>query len=304
MNPHTVIIICGPTAVGKTAVAINLAKILRTEIISADSRQCFKELNIGVAKPSTEQMNTIPHHFINSHSIHDEVNAKVFEHFALEQVNYVSKDHAVSIMVGGTGLYIKAFCEGMDEMPAVDGAIRQHIIGLYEQDGLAGLQKIVAEKDPAFWELAERENPQRLMRGLEVIMSCGKSITSFRRGIKKQREFNIVKIGLELSREQLFAQINGRVDAMIHDGLLNEVASLTPHRHLNALQTVGYRELFATVEGKVSLDEGINQIKSNTRHYAKRQLTWFKKDQDICWLNPHSGEISDEILRHVASVNG
>lgn len=302
MNPYTVIIICGPTAVGKTAVAISLAIALRTEIISADSRQCFTELNIGVAKPSAAELLSVPHHFINSHSIHDEVNASVFEHFALARVNEIFKKNAVAIMVGGTGLYIKAFCDGMDEMPTVDAAIRQLVVEHYEQGGLAGLQKMVAEKDPAFWAVAERDNPQRLMRGLEVMLSCGKSITSFRRGVKKQRDFNIIKIGLELPREQLYAQINGRVDNMIEQGLLNEVKALLPHRNLNALQTVGYRELFDAIVGDISIQEGIRLIKSNTRHYAKRQLTWFKRDPEICWLNPHK-DVTAPILQQIAKFN-
>jgi tRNA dimethylallyltransferase len=283
----TVIVICGPTAVGKTSFAIQLAEELNTEIISADSRQCYKELNIGVAKPSMEELQCVHHYFINSHSIHDDVNAGVFEEYALNAANTIFRSHRTAVMVGGTGLYIKAFCEGIDEIPAIDKSIRQQVIDLYEAHGIKYLQNELAQKDAQFWKTAEQQNPQRLMRALEVLLSTGKSIRTFQKGKQEERPFNIIKIGLELPREQLYNQINMRVDHMIEQGLLEEVKTLLPDKNLNALQTVGYREIFGYLDGKINLGQAIDNIKTNTRHYAKRQLTWFKKDAAIEWVNPH-----------------
>jgi tRNA dimethylallyltransferase len=282
----TVIVIVGPTAVGKTAFAIEAAKLLGTEIISADSRQCFKELNIGVAKPSEEELNEVKHHFINSHSIKEEVNAAVFEEYALNAAADIFRSKNVVVMVGGTGLYVKAFCEGLDDIPAVDGNIRNMIISQFEEKGLAWLQSEVAEKDPEFWKNAEQQNPQRLMRALEVIQTTSKSINHFRKGNKQQRSFQIIKVGLELPREELYDRINSRVDHMMQQGLIEEVKDLLPEKNLNALQTVGYKEIFLFLEGLISLEKATEDIKKNSRHYAKRQLTWFKKDDSISWFSP------------------
>jgi len=283
----TVIVIVGPTAVGKTSFAIEAAKILNTEIISADSRQCYSELNIGVAKPSASELQQVKHHFINSHSVQEDVNAIVFEQYALMAANEIFQTNNVAVMVGGTGLYVKAFCEGLDDIPAADENIRKHIIAQFEEKGLAWLQKEVSEKDPLFWATAEQQNPQRLIRALEVKESTGESITQFRIGKKQKRPFNIIRIGLELPREELYNRINKRVNAMIETGLADEVKSLLPYKHLNALQTVGYKELFDYFDGKISLPQAIEGIKKNSRHYAKRQLTWFKKDSSINWFSPH-----------------
>ena len=285
MYPNTIIVVCGPTAVGKTAFAIELAKALQTQIISADSRQCYKELNIGVAKPSDKELAEIHHYFINSHSIHSEVNAGVFEQYALDASAKIFEHHTTAILAGGTGLYIKAFCEGMDEMPAVDPAIRQKVTADYEEKGLEFLQRQIKEKDPHFWNVAEQQNPQRLMRALEVILSTGRSVTTFRTGDKKKRPFNIIKIGLELSRLQLYEKINYRVNQMMQEGLLEEAKALYDYKSLNALQTVGYQELFDFIDNRISLKEAVEKIQVNTRHYAKRQMTWFKKDAAIRWYN-------------------
>lgn len=283
----TIIIIVGPTAVGKTAFAIEFAKLLNTEIISADSRQCYKELNIGVAKPTGEELQQVKHHFISSHSVREDVNAVVFEQYALRAADEILQHKDVAVMVGGTGLYVKAFAEGLDEIPSVDEEVRQNIITDYEKNGLEWLQQQVQQKDPVFWNNAEQQNPQRLMRALEVKESTGKSINEFRKGEKQERPFNILKIGLELPREELYDRINQRVDQMITNGLIEEVKSLIPYQHLNALQTVGYKELFEYFNGKISLEKAIEDIKKNSRHYAKRQLTWFKKDSQIRWFSPH-----------------
>ncbi len=282
----TVLIIVGPTAVGKTSIAIEVARYFDTEIISADSRQCFSELNIGVARPSDEELKRIRHYFIASHSIKDNVNAAVFEKYALEKVHEIFKTHDVAVMVGGTGLYIKAFCEGLHKIPAIDAAIRRQIFLNYGQKGLEWLQQEIKEKDPEFYLKGELKNPQRLMRALEVVESTGRSILSYREGKPVRRDFTIVKIGLELPKEELHRNINARVDAMIKNGLLKEVKALIPYKDLNALQTVGYSEMFAYLDKKLSLDEAIEQIKKNTRQYAKRQMTWFRKDKEIKWFSP------------------
>lgn len=288
----TIIIVVGPTAAGKTAVAIGLAKKFDTEIISADSRQCFKELNIGVARPSAEELQTVKHYFIASHSIHDIINAGSFEKYALQKVDEIFRRHDVAIMVGGTGLYIKAFCEGMDEMPDVPAEVRSLIITNYEKNGLEWLQRETQKKDPDFYSTGETQNPQRLMRALEVAEATGQSILKFRKGKKEQRDFTIVKIGLELPREELHRNINARTEKMIEAGLVEEVKQLVPHKNLNALQTVGYTEIFDYLESKTSLADAVELVKKNTRQYAKRQMTWFKKDKRINWIDATSIDLA------------
>ena len=295
-NPKdkTVIIICGPTAVGKTAVAISIAKHFQTEIISADSRQCFKELKIGVARPSDEELKEVPHHFIASHpvatgSITENINAAFFEKYALQKISELFRNHDIVIMVGGTGLYIKAFCEGLDEIPAIGDTVRKKIIENYVMQGLVWLQEEVKNKDPEFYKTGEVQNPQRMMRALEVIESTGQSILSFRSNKKAKRDFRIIKIGLELPKEELHKNINTRVEKMINEGLVEEVRALNDYRDVNALQTVGYSEIFAHLDGKISLEAVIEEIKKNTRQYAKRQMTWFKKDKEINWVNAKQG---------------
>ena len=286
LKDKTVIIIVGPTASGKTSVAIELARHFKTEIISADSRQCFKELSIGVARPLEKELQTIRHHFIASHSIHDNINAGTFAQYALEQANKLFTTHDVVIMTGGTGLYIKAFCEGIDAIPTVPVEIRQTIISKYAEEGLEWLQKEIQQKDAAFYKSGEIKNPHRLMRALEVVETTGKSILEFREGRKDERNFNIVKIGLELPKEKLHRNINERGDKMIEDGLIEEAKQLVTYKGLNALQTVGYSEIFDYLNGKITVEEAIELIKKNTRQYAKRQMTWFKRDNEIKWFAP------------------
>lgn len=281
----TVYIVVGPTAVGKTAFAIQLAKVLGTEIISADARQCYSELSIGVARPSVEELATVPHHFIASHSIHDTVNAAVFEKYALAKLEQIFAKKDAVVMVGGTGLYIKAFCEGLDLIPEIDPGIRSMIHEQYDKHGLEWLQQEVRERDPLFWQQAEQENPQRLMRALEVLLGSGASILTFQQKNKIQRPFNIRKIGLEMPRTILYENINQRVLNMVESGLEHEVRSLRSYFHLNALQTVGYREWLDYFDGKISKESVLALIQQNTRHYAKRQMTWFTKDPEIQWYN-------------------
>ena len=286
MTP-TVYIVVGPTAVGKTKYAIELAQELKTEIISADARQCYQELNIGVARPSSLELATVPHHFIASHSIHDTVNAGVFEQYVLEKTDLLLSKFGSVVMVGGTGLYIKAFVEGMDQIPEIDPLIRIQIQQDVSTNGIEWLQNQVKQLDPAYWAQAdqgEQQNTQRLSRALEVMTGTGQSILSFQNQPKKARPFNIQKIGLEMPREQLYNRINQRVVQMVEMGLEEEVRSLRPEFHLNALQTVGYQEWLPYLDGNQSKEAVIQAIQQNTRHYAKRQTTWFKKDPEIKWI--------------------
>ena len=279
----TVYIVVGPTAVGKTAFAIELAKHLNASIISADARQCYQEMTIGVARPTEAELSQVPHYFIASHSVKETVNAAVFEEYALQKVNELFVKQDAVVMVGGTGLYIKAFCEGLDAIPAIDPTIREGIIQQYEKLGLRWLQKEVSVKDPLYWEKGEQQNPQRLMRALEVLLGTGASIVSFQQKNKAIRPFTIVKIGLEMPRPDLYARINQRVLNMVEEGLEKEVQSLAGFSTLNALQTVGYSDWAPFFKGEYALDRVIELIQQNTRHYAKRQLTWFKKDPEIKW---------------------
>jgi len=289
-SKRTLVVLAGPTASGKTALGIWLAKAFNTEILSADSRQCYKELNIGVARPSPAELAEVPHHFIASHSIHDTVNAGVFATYGLEVLERLFKQHSVVIMVGGTGLYIKALTEGIDEMPATPLHIREEITHAYQTNGLEWLQQAVASEDPAFWQQAEKMNPQRLMRGLEFIRTTGKSILNYRKNKPQTRNFQVVPMALDLPRATLYERINQRVDLMMEQGLEEEVRDLYPLRQLNALQTVGYKEWYDYFGGHASLSEVREQIQQNTRRYAKRQITWFKKQQDFRWFSPQDKE--------------
>lgn len=282
----TLVVLAGPTASGKTDLGIYLARQLGTQILSVDSRQCYRELSIGVARPSGEELAAVPHHFIASHSIHDEVNAGIFAQYGLGILNKLFEQHDVVLAVGGTGLYIKALTSGIDAMPRVEDEIRQQILQQYQLKGLSWLQGAVQKEDPLFWASAEQMNPQRLMRGLEFMRGTGRSIIEFRTHEKQKRDFQVLSIALDLPREVLYDRINRRVIAMTDQGLQEEVKRLYPLRHLNALQTVGYREWYPYFEGHISLEKVIETIQKNTRHYAKRQLTWFRKQEDFQWFSP------------------
>ena len=289
MNKKTCIIIAGPTAIGKTSIAIEIAKHFSTKIISADSRQCYKELNIGVAKPSAEELAAVHHYFINSHSVNDNLSVADFEKYALNATTEIFTTNDIAVVVGGTGLYIKAFCEGLDEIPATEINTRNVIVADYNNNGIEWLQQQIKKNDPDYYVQGEMQNPQRMMRALEVKLSTGKSITLFQSKQKKIRDFNIIKICLQLPREDLYQRINKRVDDMMSVGLAEEVKGLIPFKHLNALQTVGYRELFdyfSAANMPVSLERTVELIKQNTRHYAKRQMTWFKKVEEMQFCDP------------------
>ena len=300
LKSKNVIAVVGPTAVGKTSCGIRLARHFQTEILSADSRQCYRELNIGVARPSDEELQQVPHHFIASHSIHEDLTAADYETYALNSSAQLFQEKNQLILVGGTGLYIKAFASGLDPIPEVAPAIRQQVIGLYAEKGIHGLQAELIRLDPEFAQEGEMQNPQRMMRALEVVIATGTSIVAYRSGSDKTRPFGIRWVGLELPREELIRRIDERVETMMQNGLLQEVQALYAHRTLNALQTVGYRELFDHLSGRCSLDEAVERIKIATRQYAKRQMTWFRKVPDMHWFHP-----SDEtgILKFLEGVN-
>lgn len=290
------IVIVGPTAVGKTSTAIKIAQHYNTEIISADSRQCFKETTIGVAKPSIAELSIINHYFIDSHSIHETVNAGVYEKIALEKVDAIFKTNDIAIVVGGTGLYIKALCEGLDVVPAIDTKIQGEIIENYNLKGLEWLQQEVMQNDELYWQKGEKQNPQRLIRALAVKLSTNESIISFQKNTIIKRPFEIIKIGLHIDKTILHHNINTRVDEMIKNGLLLEAEKLKEFKELNALQTVGYTEIFDYFDGKHSLDKAIELIKIHTRQYAKRQITWFKRDEGIEWVQNASFKSCVEYL--------
>ncbi|MFL5772326.1 MAG: tRNA (adenosine(37)-N6)-dimethylallyltransferase MiaA [Flavisolibacter sp.] len=300
----TVIVIAGPTAVGKTSVAIQVARHFGTEIISADSRQCFRELNIGVARPSEEELALAKHYFIASHSIHDKITAATFEQYALLCLEMIFQRQDIAVVTGGTGLYIKALTEGMDIIPEVPDDIRKEIVEDYEKKGFSWLQEEVKNIDPLFAEKGEMQNPQRMMRALEIIKTTGQSILSFRSGMKRERAFKVIKLALELPREQLHRNIHTRVDLMMEYGLKNEVQSLIGCQELNALKTVGYQELFDHFSGKISLKDAVDAIKTHTRQYAKRQVTWFRKDQDYAWLPADAEKVIRNIEQSLSRDNG
>jgi tRNA dimethylallyltransferase len=272
------LVIAGPTAVGKTELSIRLAKHFNAEILSADSRQMFREMSIGTAKPGTDELSQAKHHFIDHISIHDPYTAGTFEKEALEKLDSIFHKNDVAILCGGSGLYIDAVCNGFDEGLMSDAILKKKIKDLYAEKGMAWLQEEVKKKDPEYFSSADIKNPHRLMRALEVIKLSGKPYSSFRQNEKQTRGFTIIKILVNEDREKLYEKINRRVDKMFEKGLLKEVESLYPHRHLNALNTVGYKELFDYIEGKCSLEKANDLIKQHTRNYAKRQLTWFRKD--------------------------
>ena len=280
-----IIVIVGPTAIGKTEYSIRIAKKYRTEIISCDSRQFYKELKIGTAPPNDKQLKEVKHHFIHNLSIHDNYSAGVFEKDAIKKIQEIHKKKDNIILVGGSGLYVDAVCNGFNIIPTVSKEIRQDINLLYENKGIEWLKEKVKNIDPNSFTKENYNNPQRLLRILEVYYQTKKPLSFFHNNKKKEREFIIQKIGLKIEREKLYDKINQRVDKMIKNGLVKEVTNLIQYKNINALQTVGYKEIFEFLENKISLENAIEKIKRNTRRFAKRQITWFKKDQSISWYN-------------------
>ena len=296
MAQKTLIVIVGPTAIGKTSLAIELANFYHTEIISADSRQFFREMNIGTAKPSKEELAAARHHFIDSHSVNTLFSTGDFEIEALKLIDQLFKMHDVLIMVGGSGLYIDSVCKGLDKLPEIDLNIREQLNQQFANEGIIPIQNQLQNVDPEYFAKVDQSNPQRMIRGLEVFLSTGEKLSSFLTANKKERPFNIVKIGLNADRAFVYDRINQRVDLMMEAGLLDEVKSLTPYRHLNALNTVGYSELFDYLDGKTDLPSAVAMIKQNTRRFAKRQLTWFRKDENTKWFEPNGLQKIKEYL--------
>jgi len=291
------ILVVGPTAIGKTILAVRLASQYKTEIISADSRQFFRELNVGTAKPDDLQLITIKHHFINSHSITDHYNAGMFERDALKKLEDIFRSNSFSIIVGGSGMYINALCYGLDDIPEVPESIREKIHRKLLDKGLDYLTMELEILDPTYFKSVDLKNTQRIIRALEVIEFTGERFSSFinKKKIKK-RPFKMIKVGLEIDREELYRNINQRMDIMIERGLFEEAEKLYPFRNLYALQTVGYTEIFDYLDGRYNKDEAMSLLKRNSRRYAKRQLTWFKKDQSIAWFKPQDVTGIDEYI--------
>ncbi len=290
MHPRFLIVVAGPTAVGKTSLAVELARYYNTVVLSADSRQCYKELPVGTAQPTMEERKGIPHYFIGSHSIFEDMNAGGYETYALQVLEELFREKDVVIACGGTGLYIDALTRGIDAMPPVSKAIESEVQQQYEKNGLTWLQAACATEDPQFWAVAERQNPVRLLRALAFMRTHHTSIVHFRKGNPKERPFHTVKIALELPRPLLYDRINQRVDVMLEQGLLEEVAALFPYRHLKSLSTVGYSEFYAYGHWPLhpeELQQAIDKVKQHSRNYAKRQLTWFRKDPEYQWFAPY-----------------
>ena len=284
------ILVVGPTAVGKTDLCLNLAKKFNTEIVSCDSRQFFLEMNLGTAKPSQMELDMIRHHLINTLSIEDDYDVKRFEKDALKVLDSIFENHSVAVMTGGSGLFADAVTKGFDEIPEVDPEIRARLISDYREKGLPWLQSEVSRVDPEYYARVDTQNPQRLMRALEVYLETGLKFSGFRIGKKMVRPFRVIKVGLERDRGDLYRRIELRMDRMIAGGLFKEAESLFEKRHLNALQTVGYSEIFGYLEGRYDKEEAVRLLKRNSRRYAKRQLTWFRRDPEIRWFHPDQSE--------------
>jgi tRNA dimethylallyltransferase len=283
----TLISIVGPTAVGKTALTLELGRQFNTEIISADSRQFYKELNIGTAKPSQEELNQVPHHFINSHSIQDTFSAGDFEKDGLAKIDSLFQRHDLLLMVGGSGLFVNAVIEGMDDLPRPKEGLRELLNQNYKEKGINFIRERLSKIDPVYYKAVDISNPQRMIRAIEVFETTGIPFSIWRKNNKKERNFRTLSIGLNIERNLLYDQINQRVDDMINNGLLKEVETLLPFKEYSPLKTVGYTELFDYIDGKYTLEEAVAKIKQNTRKYAKRQLTWFRKNQNTVWFNPN-----------------
>lgn len=298
----TLVLILGPTGVGKTELSLRVAEHYGCPILNCDSRQVFKSIPIGTAAPTKDELSRVKHYFIATRELEEDYNAGQYERDALRVLEDLFRTHEVVVMTGGSMLYADAVCYGLDELPAVPAAIRRSVQESYEKHGLTWLQAEVQRLDPNYWEEVDQQNPARLAHCVELSLTTGKPYSSLRTNTRVQRPFKIVKVALERPREELYDRINRRVLQMIEDGLVEEARSVYPKRHQNSLQTVGYRELFACFDGEYDLNRAIELIQQNTRHYAKRQMTWFRRDQDIHWLKANDDyekniHIIDHLLR-------
>ncbi|MDD5855421.1 MAG: tRNA (adenosine(37)-N6)-dimethylallyltransferase MiaA [Prevotella sp.] len=292
------IVILGPTGVGKTSLCLHIAKEYNVPVINADSRQMFKELPIGTAAPTTKEQEQAKHYFVGNLTVDKYYNASMFENDVLSLLDILFKQQDIALMSGGSMMYIDAVCNGIDDIPTVDTQIRQRLKERYEQEGLESIIQELRQLDPEYYNIVDKKNHKRVIHALEICLSTGKAYSSFRHNVRKTRPFQIIKIGLTRNREELYSRIDQRVDEMISNGLLKEAANMYPQRNLNALNTVGYKELFDYIDGKTDLQEAIFKIKSNTHKYCRKQLTWFKRDPEIKWFTPENVE---EIINYINS---
>ena len=297
MKNKTLIIITGPTGVGKTEATLRIAEHFNVPVINADSRQIFSEIPIGTAAPTAQQQRRVPHYFVGNHHLEDYYSASLYEQDVLNLIN--SQDTAISLLSGGSMMYIDAVCKGIDDIPTIRPEIREEMMRRLELEGLEEMCNLLRKLDPEHWEIVDRKNPRRVLHALEICIQTGKTYTSFRSNTTKKRPFNIIKIGLNRDRNELYDRINQRVLNMIDEGMIKEALSVYPKRTLNSLNTVGYKEMFEYLDGLTTLDEAIFKIQSNTRKYARKQLTWYKKDNDLQWFNPDNVE---EILKYISTI--
>lgn len=297
MKNKTLIIITGPTGVGKTEATLRIAEHFNVPVINADSRQIFSEIPIGTAAPTAQQQRRVPHYFVGNHHLEDYYSASLYEQDVLNLIN--SQDTSISLLSGGSMMYIDAVCKGIDDIPTIRPEIREEMMRRLELEGLEEMCHLLRKLDPEHWEIVDRKNPRRVLHALEICIQTGKTYTSFRSNTTKERPFNIIKIGLNRDRNELYDRINQRVLNMIDEGMIKEALSVYPKRTLNSLNTVGYKEMFEYLDGLTTLDEAIFKIQSNTRKYARKQLTWYKKDDDLQWFNPDNVE---EILKYISTI--
>lgn len=297
MKNKTLIIITGPTGVGKTEATLRIAEHFNVPVINADSRQIFSEIPIGTAAPTAQQQRRVPHYFVGNHHLEDYYSASLYEQDVLNLIN--SQDTSISLLSGGSMMYIDAVCKGIDDIPTIRPEIREEMMRRLELEGLEEMCNLLRKLDPEHWEIVDRKNPRRVLHALEICIQTGKTYTSFRSNTTKERPFNIIKIGLNRDRNELYDRINQRVLNMIDKGMIKEALSVYPKRTLNSLNTVGYKEMFEYLDGLTTLDEAIFKIQSNTRKYARKQLTWYKKDDDLQWFKPDNVE---EILKYISTI--
>lgn len=297
MKNKTLIIITGPTGVGKTEATLRIAEHFNVPVINADSRQIFSEIPIGTAAPTAQQQRRVPHYFVGNHHLEDYYSASLYEQDVLNLIN--SQDTSISLLSGGSMMYIDAVCKGIDDIPTIRPEIREKMMRRIELEGLEEMCNLLRKLDPEHWEIVDRKNPRRVLHALEICIQTKKTYTSFRSNTTKERPFNIIKIGLNRDRNELYDRINQRVLNMIDEGMIKEALSVYPKRTLNSLNTVGYKEMFEYLDGLTTLDEAIFKIQSNTRKYARKQLTWYKKDDDLQWFNPDNVE---EILKYISTI--
>ena len=302
VNSKTLVLILGPTGVGKTELALRVAEHWSCPIINCDSRQIYREIPIGTAAPTKEEQERVHHYFVGTHSLDEEYSAGQYERDVVSLLETIFADHDVAILTGGSMLYADAVCSGLDELPAVPPEVREQVNRGFEREGLAWLQTEVRRLDPDYWQIVDRQNPARLKHCVELSMVSGKPYSSLRTNRNKERPFRLVKVGLDRPRAELYARVDERVRQMMADGLLNEAKAVYKQRHLNSLQTVGYKELFGYLDGDYDLDRAVELIQQNTRHYAKRQLTWLRRDKEIHWLDARNDyekniDIIDSLLR-------